>query len=100
MRRSKKQPLVVLSADENRRLSSFCELLMTIDRRVKARSKQKRSHASSRTKKSAQHTKEVRPSDGLFYCSKIFNLLTNPRNVAWHALRTNRRHGYDLVLCM
>lgn len=101
MRRSKKQPLVVLSADENKRLSSFCQLLMTIDRRVKARSKQKRSQAKSRisAKKAAQHTREVRPSDGPFYCSKMFNLLTNQRNVTWYRVRTNTRHVYDLVLC-
>lgn len=57
MRRLKKQPLVALSLDEQKRLGSFCQLLMAIDRRVKTRSKEKRSQGKSRTsaKKSAQH---------------------------------------------
>lgn len=107
--RLKKQPVILLSLEEQQRLTSYFNLLITIDKRLKAsRSKEKRSQSRSRssTKKSARNPyDEVRSSSELFYCLKIYfintmNFLTNTRHVIWQSLRTNTRHAHDLVLCL
>ena len=101
----KKQPLLVLSLDEQKRLSSFFELLIAIDKRVKAsRSKEKKSYPRSRKNKSEDSSsgKEIRQSSLkkrtflllAFLCFiKLIYFITNPRCSVWHTYSAIKRHS-------
>jgi hypothetical protein len=92
--RLKKQPVMVLSLDEQKRLTSFYELLIAIDRQVgTSRSKEKKTQARSRksVKSFDKQSIESSPTGRTFLLLAIVCFIqliyyfTNSRNAIWRA---------------